>query len=180
MICTSPSTVPSIGRARMKCPMRPMNQYGPNDLAVRRLIERARSLPTDDAHALLTARIAWISEREVADAENTALRHATSAARRSGRLAALGLARADAAAAFRLARHNEIGPWLSVASAITNAAAALVVADLLEYHDYEVLYRPWRQAVAGAELVPVGPGHQPALGVPQRRRLGGRTVGGNG
>jgi hypothetical protein len=150
-------------------------EYGPNDTAVRRLIERARSLPSDDAHQLLAARIAWLGVHEATDVERAALRDAIETARRHGRLGAMEKARAAAAAAFREARHGEVGPWLSVSAAISNAVAATVVADLLNPHNHEILYRPWRHAVAGAELIPVGPGLG-TFGAPRRRQVPGRAM----
>ncbi len=72
------------------------------------------------------------------------------------------------ASSSRQARHGEVGPWLSVAFAVSNAAGALVVADLLDRSDYYLLYGPWHQSI-GDVLAPVGPG--PAATEPSRRRV---------
>ena len=54
---------------------------------------------------------------------------------------------------------------------VANAAAALVVADLLDAATFDWLYRPWRVAVEDAEeLVPVGPGYVPFGTITHRRR----------
>lgn len=146
--------------------------YGPNHDDVARIIERAAQLSVEDAQAIVTARLAWVTRATHDDGERGALREAFRAARRAGRLDAYLAARADAANAFRVARRGEVGPWLIVAAAVSDAACAAVVGDLLDIEDYEALYRPWRAGVAGAELVAVGPSH---FGVPRRRGAGARS-----
>jgi hypothetical protein len=148
-----------------------MTDYGPKRTDVGRIIERAAHLSVEDAQAIVDARLAWDPRRGTDDAERAALRAAFRAAKRAHRLEAYLAARHDAADAFRLARRGEVGPWLAVAAAVSNAAGATVVEDLLALVDYEVLYRPWRIGVAGAELTPVGPGHSP-FGAAQRRGSG--------
>ena len=135
-----------------------MSDFGPNHGAVGALIARAGMLLHDEAMALFEARVAWFETRSEGYAERDAVRAASRVASRSGRLPAYEEARREAAAAFRRARHGEVGPWLSVATTISNAAGALVVADLLDRRDYQLLYGPWRQAIGQADLVPVGPG----------------------
>ncbi len=135
-----------------------MSDFGSNGVAVSSLIERAARLRPDEAVSVFGARIAWFELRTDAAAEHDALRSAEKVAKRAGRLVAYGAARSAAADAFRHARRGEIGPWLSVAHAISNAAGALVIADLLDHRDYQLLYGPWQQAIGEEQLVPVGPG----------------------
>jgi hypothetical protein len=135
-----------------------LSDLGPNHVAVSALINRAAMLLHQEALTLFEARAAWLETRTEGYGERDALRVATRLAARAGRMSAYEQARHDAASAFRKARHGEIGPWLSVATAISNAAGALVVADLLERRDYYLLYGPWRQAIGQSDLVPVGPG----------------------
>lgn len=137
-----------------------MSDFGPNHAAVGALIARAGMLLHDEAMALFEARVAWFETRSEGYAERDAVRAASRVASRSGRLPAYEEARREAAAAFRRARHGEVGPWLSVATTISNAAGALVVADLLDRRDYQLLYGPWNQAIGDAK-VPVGPGRVP-------------------
>jgi len=146
-----------------------MISFGPNSEAVQRMIERARRISNEDAHAVLNARASFVGMRAADDAERSALRRAVVSARRSKRLEPYLAARHAASDAFRQARRGEVGPWLGVSAAIANAAGALVVSDLLELEDFEVLYRPWRSAIHGAELVAVGPGGG-AFGTAKRRR----------
>lgn len=147
-----------------------MPDLGPNRAAVSRIIARAATLRHDEVMALFEARIAWFELRTDAYAEREALRSAARVARRAGRVGAYDEARREAAEAFRRARHGEVGPWLSVAFAVSNAAGALVVADLLDRRDHQLLYGPWRQAIGEEPLVPVGPGVTPTA-EPRRRRL---------
>ena len=149
----------------------PLTDYGPNSEAVQRLIDAARRIASEDAHAILRLRIQFVGLRSADDAERAALRRALTAAKRSRRLDAYVGARHAAAEAFREARRGEVGPWLGVSAAIANASGALVLGDLLELEDFELLYRPWRSAIHGARLVPLGPG-QTAFGMPPRRRPG--------
>lgn len=122
----------------------------------------------EEAMALFEARVAWFETRAEGYRERDAARSASRVAARAGRLEAYEQARRAAAAAFRAARHGDVGPWLSVATTIANAAGALVVVDLLDRRDYQLLYGPWRQAIGQADLVPVGPGVTPAE---SRRRM---------
>ena len=146
-----------------------MSDFGPNHGAVGALIARAGMLLHDEAMALFEARVAWFETRSEGYAERDAVRAVSRVASRSGRLPAYEEARREAAAAFRRARHGEVGPWLSVATTISNAAGALVVADLLDRRDYQLLYGPWRQAIGESPLVAVGPGT--ATSAEHRRRL---------
>lgn len=143
-----------------------MADFGPNRAPVGALIARAGMLLHDEAMLLFEARIAWFETRSEGYAERDALRSAGRVAARSGREAAYEAARREAAVAFRKARHGEIGPWLSVAKAVANAAGALVLHDLLDRRDYQLLYGPWNQAI-GDSKVPVGPG----IGAESRKRL---------
>ncbi len=138
-----------------------MFDFGPNRTAVNSLIRRAATLLREEAMALFEARIAWFETRTEGYAEHDALRSAARVAARAGRQASYEQARREAASAFRTARYGEIGPWLSVATAVSNAAGALVVADLLDLRDYRLLYGPWELAI-GRDLVAVGPGRAPA------------------
>jgi hypothetical protein len=148
-----------------------MNDYGPKRDDVRRIIDRAAHLSVEDAQAIIAARLAWEPRRGTDDVERRALRAAFRAAKRSKRLEAYEAARFDAAVTLRMARRGEVGPWLTVAAAVSNAAGATVVEDLLDPTDFEILYRWWRVGTAGAQLTPVGPGHAP-FGAAQRRGSG--------
>jgi hypothetical protein len=133
-----------------------MGDYGPNSRHVEALIRRAGSIGLDDAVDLYQAHGA----RLVANGDDTqrrAIQHARHVATRTGRVDAYERARRDAASAFRGAQPMTQGPWLLVSQAITNAAGALVLADVLDREDLLTLLAPWRQAVGDA-LVPVGPG----------------------
>jgi len=99
-----------------------------------------------------------------ADAERRALGNAERAARRSGREEEYRSAREAASAAFRRAREGSIGPWLTVTGAVSNAAGALVVEDLLDPKVFRMLFGPWQQAIG--TLTPVGPG---AFAAPEHR-----------
>lgn len=134
-----------------------MADFGPNRAPVGALVARAGMLLHEEAMLLFEARVAWFETRSEGYAERDALRSAARVASRSSRTAAYDAARREAAVAFRKARHGEIGPWLSVAKAVANAAGALVLADLLDRRDYQLLYGPWNQAI-GDSRVPVGPG----------------------
>ena len=146
-----------------------MPDLGPNHAAVAALIARAAMLQHDECNLLFEARAAWYESRADGYGERDALRSATRAATAAGRTAAYESARREAASAFRRARRGEVGPWLSVASTVSNAAGAVAVADLLERRDYQLLYGPWRQALGQADLVPVGPGT--AQAAESRRRI---------
>lgn len=135
-----------------------MADFGPNRAPVGALIARAGMLLHDEAMLLFEARVAWFETRSEGYAERDALRSAAKVASRSSRTAAYEAARREAAVAFRKARHGEVGPWLSVAKAVANAAGALALHDLLDRRDYQLLYGPWNQAIADNK-VPVGPGH---------------------
>jgi len=144
-------------------------EFGANHAAVSSLIKRASRLRVDEAMALFEARVAWFELRTDAAAEHEALASAERVAKRAGRLGATRAARKAAADAFRQARRGEIGPWLSVAHAVSNAAGALVLADLLDQRDYQLLYGPWRQALGDDQLVAMGPG--PVHSAAQRRHV---------
>jgi hypothetical protein len=145
-----------------------MADFGPNRAAVGSLIGRAGMLLHDEAMDLFESRAAWFETRSEGYDERDALRAASRVAARSGRAAAYESARREAAAAFRKARRGEVGPWLSVAKAVSNAAGALVLSDLLDRRDYQLLYGPWHQAI-GEAMVPVGPG--PVAATQRRRRV---------
>jgi hypothetical protein len=146
-----------------------MQQYGPNQAAVESFMARAAALTHAEGLSLFEARVAWFELRADASVEPAALQSALRVASRSGRLTAYQQARTHAAAAFRGARRGDVGPWLSVAHAVSNAAGALVVADLLSQRDFQLLYGPWEQAVGHRRLIAVGPGD--ALGA-RRHRIG--------
>lgn len=137
---------------------RHMESFGPNQVAVEGLITRAGRLDRAEALALFEARVAWFELRADSSVERAALQVALRSASRSGRLQAYQRARQQAASAFREARRGEVGPWLSVAFAVSNAAGALVVADLLDQRHFHLLYGPWRQAIGDRRLVALGPG----------------------
>jgi hypothetical protein len=145
--------------------------FGPNHFVVGALIARAAMLLHQEALELFEARVAWFETRTEGYGERDALRSAAHVATRVGRLSAYEAARREAAAAFRTARRGEVGPWLSVAAAVSNAAGALVVADLLDRRDYYLLVGPWRQAIGQTDLVPVGPGLEAPSTTERRRRL---------
>jgi hypothetical protein len=142
-----------------------MGQYGQATTLVQRLVDRAGKLTLDEAADVYQAHAARILIQGVA-AERLALAHARRAAARSGRHNAYDLARRDAATAWRHGLPESQGPWLMVGAAIANAAAALVVEDLLDDRTFHLLIGPWEQAIG--RLVPVGPGepvieHAPAI-----------------
>jgi hypothetical protein len=140
----------------------PRVDFGSSADLVNRFIARAESLTPDQAEELFHARASHMMWSG-GDVERQALARASDAALRSGRLAAYLEARHEAAAAWRRARRGTLGPWLTVAGAVTNAAGALVVQDLIDDRTYATLYGPWSQAF-GTNLVPVGPGfHAPVI-----------------
>lgn len=108
------------------------------------------------------------------ETERLALREAGRVARRTGREDAYRDAREAAAAAFRASMRGSVGPWLTVTGAISNAAGALVVQDVLDPKSFSMLFGPWQQAIGN--LMPVGPGPTPgawpALAAHGRRRSG--------
>ena len=152
--------------------------YGPNERAVQHLIDRAERLGSEEATALFEARVAWFELRADSSVERAALSAAGREAKRAGRYDAYQRARQEAATAFRRARRGEVGPWLSVAFAVSNAAGALVVADLLSQRDFQLLYGPWHQAIGDyraddRRLVATGPGNATdSRGTASRRRVG--------
>jgi hypothetical protein len=137
---------------------------------VTRLVDRAEHITLEEAADLFRAR----SARTLIvghEAERRALGRAERAARVTGREHEFHEAREAAAAAFRRARHGTTGPWLTVSGAVTNAAGALVVEDVLDAKPFELLFGPWQQALG--RLAPEGPaayyGERPS----ERRRLRG-------
>jgi hypothetical protein len=141
-----------------------MRQYGPAHTLVQRLVDRAGKLTLDEAADVYQAHAARILIQGVT-AERLALARARREAVRSGRQVAYDLARREAVTAWRHGLPDVQGPWLMVGAAIANAAAALVVEDLLDDRTFHLLLGPWEQAVG--RLVPVGPGapvneHAPA------------------
>jgi hypothetical protein len=151
-----------------------MEQFGPNQAAVETLIGRAARLDRAEALALFEARAAWFEARADSSVERSALQAAMRVASRSGRLNAYQAARQQAAAAFREARRGEIGPWLSVAFAVSNAAGALAVADLLGQREFQLLFGPWQRAIGERRLVATGPGKVASFGT-ARQRAGTRS-----
>jgi len=137
--------------------------YGPSNILVHQLIERAGNLTMDEAADLYQAHAARLLIQGSA-AERLALRRARHVAARVGRLTEYEEARHAAATAWRRALPETQGPWLLVGAAISNAAGALVVEDVLEDAPYQVLIGAWRQALG--RLVPVGPGPEVAERTP--------------
>jgi hypothetical protein len=142
-----------------------MGDYGPNTRLVRQLLDQISAMSLEDAADLYRAHGArfLVSGYE---AERAAVREADRVARNSSRHAAYQRARRDAALAWRRASPGGEGPWLMVRQAITNAAGALVIHDLLDDGRLVMLVGPWRQAMGS--LTPVGPGQETA--VPARLR----------
>ena len=132
-----------------------MATYGPSNILVHRLIERAGNLTMDEAADLYQAHAARLLIQGSA-AERNALRRARHLAARAGRLREYEEARHAAATAWRHALPETQGPWLLVGAAIANAAGALVIEDVLEDAPYQTLIGAWHQALG--RLVPVGPG----------------------
>jgi acyl-coenzyme A thioesterase PaaI-like protein len=148
---------------------------GPHASLVARLYEQAEELDE-----LTIARLfhAW-SARSASTADpfmdHRCIRRAREEARRADRLELFETARSEAALRFRDAhRGDPVGTGLlGLSMAVADAAAALVVADLLDAKTFDWLYAPWRIAVEEAEsLRPVGPGRVPFGTITERRRLG--------
>jgi hypothetical protein len=142
-----------------------MGDYGPNTRLVRQLLERIHGMSVEDAADLYRAHGARFIASGF-EAERTAVRQADRVARASSRHGAYQQARRDAALAWRRASPGGDGPWLMVRQAITNAAGALVIHDLLDDRWLLMLLGPWRQAMGS--LTPVGPGRE--VPVPTRLR----------
>jgi hypothetical protein len=142
-----------------------MDAYGTATKAVEQLIARAGALSLEEAADLYRAHGARILTSG-SEAQRRALQHAQRVAARSGRTDAYELARHAAATAWRHALPSVQGPWLLVGQAISNAAGALVLRDLLDEKDFLLLAGPWRQAMGA--LTPVGPG------IVQRREVAAR------
>jgi hypothetical protein len=144
---------------------------GPNVGLVEHLLDRVEALDPISVQRLFHAWSGLSARTHDPLTERRVLATARDAARQSGRLDAFDRARSDAAARLRHAHRGDPGPWLSLSVVVANAAAALVVADLLDAATFDWLYRPWRVAVEDAEeLEPVGPGHVPFGTITQRRR----------
>lgn len=144
---------------------------GPNAALVEHLLDRVEALDTRSVQRLFHAWSGLSTSTHDPKHERRLLATAREAARLSGRLDAFDRARSEAAARLRTAHRGDPGPWLSLSVVVANAAAALVVADLLDATTFDWLYRPWRIAVEDVEeLVPVGPGHVPFGTITQRRR----------
>jgi hypothetical protein len=142
--------------------------FGPNGEAVLALIERARNITPTEASGLIAAwdaawDAAWRASRNAArsaawdaewdafdyaawDAAWRASRHAAwDAAWRASRNAARSAAW-DAAwdAAWRAARNaSRSAAWNAVRDAAGDAAAAMVVKDLIIPEHFDALYSPW-------------------------------------
>lgn len=132
-----------------------MGEYGPQSRLVEQLIERVGALSAEEAEDLYSAHgTRLLMGGTVANSQ------ALAAARRAAALADLELeyerARSDAALTWRRARPHELGPWLLVSQAITNASGALVLSEVLDNTHFHSLTDAWRQAVGA--LVAVGPG----------------------
>lgn len=124
-----------------------MGEYGPASPLVHQLIERARTLTFDEAADLFRARAMRTLVHGVEEERRAHLR-ATRAAAVTGRQEQYRTARHAAAVAWRSARCNTSGPWLSVSVAVANAAHALVVEDALEAKFFAMLFGP-RQTALG-------------------------------
>ena len=135
--------------------------------AVDQLIARAGNLSLEEAADLYRAHGAHLLTKG-SGAMRTSLMQARATAARTGRLREYDDARHAAATAWRHALPAVQGPWLLVGQAISNAAGALVLRDVLDGDDYVLLAGPWRQAM-GFGLAPVGPGVTRPLEVPRRR-----------
>ena len=144
---------------------------GPNAALVDHLLERVEALDAFSVQRLFHAWSGLAARTQDPLVERRVLAEARKAARLSGRLPAFERARSEAASRLRGAHRGDPGPWLSLSLAVANAAAALVVADIVSAETFDWLYRPWRIAVEDVEeLVPVGPGHVPFGTITQRRR----------
>ena len=132
-----------------------MGDYGPNGRLVRQLIAEVGELSLEDAADLYRAHGARLI-RQGSDPQRRAVREAARIASRIGRTPEYEAARRDAAMAFRHALPVTQGPWILVSQAVTNAAGALVLADVLDKEPLLVLIGPWRQVFGS--LTPVGPG----------------------
>jgi hypothetical protein len=142
-----------------------MGDYGPNTRLVRQLLEQVTKMSVEDAADLYRAHGARFLASGYEE-ERAAVRQADRAARHWSRHGAYQQARRDAALAWRRSSPGGEGPWLMVRQAITNAAGALVVQDLLDDRSLLMLLGPWRQAMGS--LTPVGPGREAP--VPARLR----------
>ncbi len=144
---------------------------GPNTALVEHLLDRVETLDAVSVQRLFHAWSGLSTRTHDPLTERRMLATAREAARQSGRLAGFDRARSEAASRLRQAHRGHPGPWLSLSAVVANAAAALVVADLLDAGTFDWLYRPWRIAVEDIEeLVPVGPGYVPFGTINQRRR----------
>ena len=128
---------------------------GPNGEAVAALIERAGHLTLDEAGRLADA--AWSA---AADAAWGAAWRAAAGAAWGAAAGAAWVAAADAAwvatrdtawvatraAAWDAARH---AAWVATRHAARDAAAALVVRDLISQKQFQVLYGPWASVMEG-------------------------------
>jgi hypothetical protein len=130
-------------------------RYGPATTLVEHLVQQAGMLTLDEAADLYRAHGAHLLIQGN-EKQRLALARARRAAATYGRESEYELARHDAAAAWRRALPTTQGPWLLVNQAITNAAGALVVSDVLDQKSFLQLIGPWRQALGS--LAPVGPG----------------------
>lgn len=135
--------------------------------AVEQLVARAGSLSVEDAADLYRAHGARLLTKGSA-AQRHALAHARRIAVRTGREREYDAARHAAAMAWRHALPSVQGPWLLVGQAISNAAGALVVRDVLDEEDFLLLAGPWRQAM-GFSVTAVGPGAPRTLETTHRR-----------
>jgi hypothetical protein len=132
-----------------------MGEYGPASTLIDRLIERAGTVTIDEAADLYRAQAARLLVQG-SDAERRALARARRTAERAGLAEEFERARHAAATAWRHALPEQQGPWLLVGQAISDAAGALVVNDILDEKAFKLLVGPWRQAMG--TLTPVGPG----------------------
>lgn len=132
-----------------------MGEYGPHSRLVEQLIERVGALSVDEAADLYSAHSTRLLMART-DANAQAMASARRAAARANLELEYEKARNDAAITWRRARPHELGPWLLVSQAITNAAGALVLSEVLDDQHFHSLIDAWRQTVG--TLVPVGPG----------------------
>ena len=132
-----------------------MGEYGPHTKLVAHIIQRAGDMSHDEAEDLYAAHSTRLLLK-VSAAHLEAQARARRAATRSHLHAEFDRARNDAAMTWRRSRPNSPGPWLLVSQAITNAAGALVLSEVLDEQSFHALVDPWRQAIES--LTPVRPG----------------------
>ena len=120
-----------------------MNKYGPNTTQIEALLEKVKTITPEQAEALA---IVWERSDNSADEWDEVWRRAIHAS--EGRRGEWEAA-CDAIGMFRK-RTYEMGGH-AVEHAAWEAAAALVVKDLISEDDFNTLYGPWASVMEAGE-----------------------------